>query len=350
MRQRERINLVSQQQYKENVGTHRLCRRRRPYRSGVRETNDAPDVHAQSRLATTFGLGSDPVRTHGRGAFPFSYLSRRRSRRLLRARLPIWEEQSDDPCAIDMDHESGERPTIVLIDRGPEHCDIAQTILPLQRAGIQAVLVGDDVCLCGPDMLPPEAFRKECDAAATASSSRLAASGDLCDMVLPKLYSPGFKGIQIPTSLIDWVAAQRIKECIAGTPRSLCGPRAVVIGTFRWNIKTDPVLFELWSNSQSDWAFKKSFASIVTKLEQCVVFQPRYVITEAKDWGCGSRESTGFCSVACLRNTYCASGSMTVSGSVELEETLRQLCVYQQAQRCIINRTAVVAIRDLFCG
>jgi hypothetical protein len=181
----------------------------------------------------------------------------------------------------------GDIPTMALIDRmGNSGCDLAETIQDIQRLGIQAVLVADDVCQCVTGIaLPPPAFLTECYELGRNNKARLnyenSPEAPLCDIVLPQLLDQNFASVTVPTILIDWVVAKQIKNCLIGAPNSNCIERSVVIGTLRWNQRTDPVSVELWSSSEADWGFKQTFAAFASRLQKRVIFQPRYFVFDA---------------------------------------------------------------------
>jgi len=246
----------------------------------------------------------------------------------------------DDPCQLDLNRAMSSRfPTIALIDRTrSQGCELSQFVLELQRSEVQLVLVGDDLCQCesGKDS-PPVDFVTQCSDLAKLNPDRLTA-GSGCDRGFEVIleYDSIFSLLRIPVVQVDWVTAEKIKNCLKGIPSSGCVERSVVVGTFQWGLRVPRVSIDLWGSPESEWIFKKSFAPFATKLDNFIDFRPRYLVYRGADWGChvdGNKTTDPFCNIGCIDNVYCSKGSMVVTGKAVLEETLRQLCIYKVAAK-----------------
>lgn len=248
---------------------------------------------------------------------------------------------------------------IFLVDRGA--CDFVQKMRVAQKLGAVAVIIADNVCQCkdvennavwsdtsttGRTL----AQKRKCEElAATARLDQRLPSTDNCERGLPFMADDGTGvDVRIPSFLIDYLDAQPLKDCIMSangtSPTSLlsgsqfaCPVNTKVVITLEWDLprRDNMVDWQLWSSSDSEGVFKKSFALTAKKLQNNALFTPHYFLWDGQKWGCTIAE---ICATQCTPGGYYCNPDPDhnlfsgVSGRDVVEENLRELCIWDQAK------------------
>jgi len=239
---------------------------------------------------------------------------------------------------------------IFLMDRGD--CDFVEKVRNAQSLGADAVIISDNLCQCeqnwndvtkGRTSAVKQRCRELAEIARKAGKYR--GTGD-CAAALPYMADDGRgRDITIPSFLIDFVDAQPLKDCFQSARNDTwssisgikCEPLTKLILSLQWDIPTtDKVSWKLWSSSDSEAMFKKEFAESSQLIAEKAVFTPRYFIWNGVDWGCTVGEA---CVTQCTEGGYYCNPDPDdnlfegVSGRDVVEENLRQICIWEQAQK-----------------
>jgi hypothetical protein len=248
---------------------------------------------------------------------------------------------------------------IFLVDRGA--CDFVQKMRTAQQMGAVAVIIADNVCQCAETenpaiwneasktgRTPAQKLRCEALAKKAREEGRLGLL-DSCERGLPYMADDGTGGdVRIPSFLIDYLDAQPLKDCLesaAGTNTEAlltgnefkCLLKTKVVVSLEWDLprKDNLVDWQLWSSSDSEGVFKKSFATTAKKLQEHALFTPHYFLWDGAKWGCNVAEICG--SQCTAGGLYCNPDPdhnlfSGVSGRDVVEENLREICIWEQAK------------------
>jgi hypothetical protein len=246
---------------------------------------------------------------------------------------------------------------IFLVDRGS--CDFVQKMRTAQKLGAVAVVIADNLCQCS-DMENSTVWsdtsrtgrtlaqKQRCIALTDKAHAegRLLAT-DTCERGLPYMADDGTGAdVRIPSFLIDYLDAQPLKDCMASAAgqsgslltgtQFICPSGSKVVVSLEWDLprKNNKVDWQLWSSSDSEGVFKKSFALTAKKLKDQTSFTPQYFLWDGEKWGCTIDE---ICGSQCTEGgLYCNPDPdhnlfYGVSGRDVVEENLREICIWDQA-------------------
>ncbi len=261
-------------------------------------------------------------------------------------RLPT-RDQDDDPSL----HK------IFLVDRGD--CDFVEKMKMAQDNGASAVIIADNICQCeiynkgiNNDIGLTDKVYEQCTklGEAAVSSKRIPPTSK-CETTLPYMADDGRGGdVSIPSFLIDFVDAQPMKDCLEKKINSASIPLAgdsfvqqcssqPVIVSLEWDLPVSEgktAEWQLWSSSDSEALFKKSFADTAGRLEGKTSFTPHYFIWDGKKWGC---HIGNICATQCTKGGYYCNPDPDhnlfrgVNGVDVVNENLREICVWQQVMQ-----------------
>lgn len=245
---------------------------------------------------------------------------------------------------------------IFLVDRGD--CDFVVKMKTAQQLGAIAVIIADNICQCSSMNLDPalgrtQALLEQCTVLGKkAQTDGRITAPDTCEHSLPFMADDGTGyDVRIPSFLIDYMDAQPFKDCLsaaAGEPgpfltgttfSSSCKAEGTsVVVSLEWDLpaRDNIVDWQLWSSSDSEAVFKKSFALTAKKLAPNTKFTPHYFIWEGEKWGCTIGE---ICATQCTKGGYYCNPDPDhnlfngVSGKDVVEENLREICVWEQADK-----------------
>jgi len=251
--------------------------------------------------------------------------------------------------------KSGET-TIFLIDRGD--CTFVQKLRMAQSKGASAVIIADNVCQCSNIDAPTEVkgrtqkFKNVCyKLAEEAQKAGRLLPIDICENSLPFMADDGTGGdILIPSFLIDFYDAQRFKDCYLTANPSIGGEKyesitgytcdigSKLVASMEWTLPApdNNVEYDIWTSSDSEAKFKKDFQNIATLLKDSTTFTPHYFVWDGTKWGCTVTNNP--CRSQCTDGGYYCNPDPDndifagLSGKDIVEENLRQLCVWKQAQ------------------
>lgn len=187
---------------------------------------------------------------------------------------------------------------IVMVRRGD--CTFATKIRHAQDVGAKAVIVVDNVD----------------------------------ENTLPYMADDGTgASITTPSLLISKSDGERFQDSFAD---------GAVVVSMRWGVpRPDGVVeWELYTSSHDDNSkeFKAAFAAVSEALGDKARFSPRYFLLRGADYGCDGNEGTA-CGNQCTNHgRYCAVDpehdlSAGIDGADVVRENLRQLCVFQVADK-----------------
>lgn len=236
-------------------------------------------------------------------------------------------------------HDSG--PAIFLLDAGP--CSFVEIVRIAEKKGAAAVVVADARCLCDDQAAAyTPAFAEECAAAIEMFTPKG------CTRGLPFMGDDGSGGdVSIPSLIVSKYDADRLGDCYltaddpsrAGNTVTgvVCGEGKPIVVSMAWDMPSPDgnVEWDLWTNSDSDAAFKSKFATTARALELSTTFTPHYFLWDGVRWGC-TKDGLKCSSQCTHEGRYCNPDpdndlEKGVSGADVVRENLRQLCVWQQA-------------------
>lgn len=201
-------------------------------------------------------------------------------------------------------------------------------------AGAVAVVIADNQPLCEVG----ECSNVPCDC------TRIV--GD-CECRMPYMADDGSGGdVNIPSFLLGKFDTDKFKECILGTGAagSLCAQPTPVVVSMEWSLpRTDGVVyFDLWTTAEevNAAAFRRDIAYLIEPLGASIQFEPHFFIYDGARWGCMREYNGGFaCGNQCTNSgRYCspdpdAGFDTGHSGADVVQENLRQMCIWKQANQ-----------------
>ena len=199
-----------------------------------------------------------------------------------------------------------ESPFILMVDRG--ECTFVQKVRNAQHFGAAAVIIADDVCLCG-----------------TEKSCVPRRKGDPCEPNEPIMADDGSGGdITIPSFLMFKQHADPIKDIlVSDTPVRI---------QMSWSLPEhdDGVDYDFWFNpgdTSETMSFLSTWKPLAQALGDHAFFTPYTFIFNGNDFGCNIDECAGLCT---NNGRYCSNYSdQDVSGTEIVKESLRQLCIWK---------------------
>jgi hypothetical protein len=231
---------------------------------------------------------------------------------------------------------------ILLVQRGGG-CHFTTKVANCQQAGAAAVLVADDRPSCGNN--PTKCPTDPCN---TCSNGIITGNNpNNCECFLPLMNDDGAHAIDIPSFLIPQSSADSLIACMDGA--APCSADDKVVLRMSWTLPApdDRVEWSIWSTaSDGDGAqFRENFMPLVSPLGSTVQFTPNYFIYNGEAWGCTAAGLP--CGNQCTnKGRYCSpdpdhSLPDKVSGADVVQENLRQLCVFKQANATVAQDNAI---------
>lgn len=201
------------------------------------------------------------------------------------------------------------QPFILMVDRG--ECTFVKKVRNAQHSGAMAVLIADNLCQCKhKDICTME-------------------EGTSCEDREPLMADDGSgSDITIPTMLMFKQDSDRIKAELE--------KKKPVRMTMAWSVPNpdDHVEYDLWSTVTDEKAidFQVMWLDAQQRLGKKATFSPHYYIYDGIKAFCRDDEGNNYCEDICTNGgRYCSNNDWSngVTGTDEVEESLRRLCIWQ---------------------
>lgn len=202
------------------------------------------------------------------------------------------------------------QPFILMVDRG--ECTFVRKVRNAQHSGAMAVIIADNLCQCK--------HKDICNME----------EGTQCEDREPLMADDGSgTDITIPTMLMFKQDADRIKDEMA--------KKKPVRMTMAWTVPNpdDHVEYDLWSTVTDEKSkdFQIMWLDAQRRIGDRATFTPHYYIYDGIKAYCRDDEGNNYCEDICTNGgRYCSNNDWTagVTGTDEVEESLRRLCIWQK--------------------
>ncbi|KAL7572550.1 hypothetical protein ACA910_000372 [Epithemia clementina (nom. ined.)] len=224
----------------------------------------------------------------------------------------------DSSTTNKLDTTGWSSPFILLVDRGD--CSFVQKVRNSQRAGASAVLIADDICICG---------RDECASDDDPDSASFDPGQPYCESQEPIMADDGSgSDISIPSFLLFKEDADPIRTALINDGH------VRVQMSFSVPAPDSRVEYDLWTSPADDVTreLQEDFFSAVLALQEHASFTPHMYIYDGVYAGCHGDNGEDMCLDLCTNaGRYCSVELDLNSGATGQEvvaEALRRICVW----------------------